>query len=128
MHDSDNEIVNSQANSAKAEQYSLWHELYNATGYDIRNAVYKNGTFFSSDGTDLLALFKEKAASGAGYELFSERWLKYAKNGWNNANDLVLEAGFGSGGLYDIGQEKGYGITQDAWIRGEGKNMFEAKA
>lgn len=127
MHDSDNEIINSQANSAKAEQYALWHELYNATGYDIRNAVYKNGTFFSEDGTDLLALFKEKAAYGAGYELFSKRWLEYAKDGWNSANDLVLEIGFDSNGLYDMGQEKGYGITQDNWIKGENQNMFDTK-
>ena len=28
MHDSDNEIVNSQANRTKANQYSLWHEVY----------------------------------------------------------------------------------------------------
>ena len=27
MHDSDNEIVNSQANRTKANQYSLWHEV-----------------------------------------------------------------------------------------------------
>ena len=127
MHDSDNEIINSQANTTKAKQYSLWHELYNTTGYDIRNAVYKNGTFFAEDGTDLLAMFKEKVTDGAGYELFSERWLEYAKAGWNNANDLVLEIGFDSNGLYDIGQEKGYGIMQDVWIKGEDKNIFDAK-
>ena len=45
MHDSDNEIVNSQANRTKANQYSLWHEVYETTGYDARNATYKNGTF-----------------------------------------------------------------------------------
>ena len=28
MHDADNEIVNSQANMTKANQYSLWHEVY----------------------------------------------------------------------------------------------------
>lgn len=128
MHDSDNEIVNSQASTTKAKQYSLWHELYNSTGYDIRNAVYKNGTFFAEDGTDLLALFQGKATDGAGYELFSKRWLEYAKGGWNNANDLVLEIGFNSSGLYDIGQKQGYGITQDAWITGTNQNIFDAKA
>ena len=60
MHDSDNEIVNSQANRTKANQYSLWHEVYETTGYDARNATYRNGTFIAEDGTDLLALFKEK--------------------------------------------------------------------
>ena len=82
MHDADNEIVNSQANMKKANQYSLWHEVYETTGYDARNATYRNGTFIAEDGTDLLALFKEKAKNGAGYELYSNRWLEYAKNGW----------------------------------------------
>ena len=35
MHDSDNEIVNSQANRTKANQYSLWHEVYETTGYEF---------------------------------------------------------------------------------------------
>ena len=34
MHDADNEIVNSQANITKANQYSLWHEVDETTGYD----------------------------------------------------------------------------------------------
>ena len=122
-----NEVVNLQANMIKANQYSLWHEVYNTTGYDVRNATYKNGTFIAEDGTDLLALFKEKAKNSAGYELYSNRWLEYAKDGWNKENDLVLTIGFDSGGLYDIGQEKGYGTTQDMWIKGISQSMFEAK-
>ena len=31
MHDSDNEIVNSQENRTKANQYSLWHEAVSYT-------------------------------------------------------------------------------------------------
>ena len=127
MHDSDNEIVNSQANMTKANQYSLWHEVYETTGYDARNATYRNGTFIAEDGTDLLALFKEKAKNGAGYELYSNRWLEYAKNGWKKENDLVLKIGFDSSGLYDIGQEKGYGAAQNMWMKGVSQSMFEAR-
>lgn len=127
MHDSDNEIVNSQANMTKANQYSLWHELYNTTGYDIRNASYRNGTFIAEDGTDLLALFKKTVKNSAGYELYSKRFLEYARNGWDEGNDLVLEIGFDSSGLYDIGQDKGYGMKQDAWIKGKNQSIFDAK-
>ena len=126
MHDSDNEIVNSQANRTKANQYSLWHEVYETTGYDARNATYRNGTFIAEDGTDLLALFKEKAKNGTGYELYSNRWLEYAKNGWKKENDLVLKIGFDSSGLYDIGQERGYGATQNMWMKGISQSIFEA--
>ena len=93
MHDSDNEIVNSQANRTKANQYSLWHEVYETTGY----------------------------------ELYSNRWLQYAKNGWKKENDLVLKIGFDSSGLYDIGQEKGYGAAQNMWMKGVSQSMFEAR-
>ena len=34
MHDSDNEIVNSQANMKKANQYSLWHQLDRCRHHD----------------------------------------------------------------------------------------------
>jgi hypothetical protein len=78
------------------------------------------------DGTDLLKLFKEKENS-AGYELFSNRLLEYAKNGWDENNDLVLDIGFNSNGLYDIGQEKGYGVTQSTWIKGMNTSIFDAK-
>ena len=103
------------------------HEVYETTGYDARNATYKNGTFIAEDGTDLLALFKEKSKNGAGYELYSKRWLQYAKNGWKKENDLVLKIGFDSSGLYDIGQEKGYGATQNMWMKGVSQSMFEAR-
>ena len=92
MHNSDNEIVNSQANRTKANQYSLWHEVYETTGY----------------------------------ELYSNRWLEYAKNGWKKENDLVLKIGFDSSGLYDIGQERGYGATQNMWMKGISQSIFEA--
>lgn len=111
----------------KANQYSLWHEFYNTTGYDIRNAAYQNGTFMTEDGKDLLTLFKEKAENSAGYELYSERLLQYAKNGWNENNDLVVEIGFDGNGLYDIGQEKGYGATQTAWMSSYGTSIYDAK-
>ena len=111
----------------KANQYSLWHEVYETTGYDARNAIYKNGTFIAEDGTDLLALFKEKSKNGAGYELYSKRWLQYAKNGWKKENDLVLKIGFDSSELYDIGQEKGYGAAQNTWMKGVSQSMFEAR-
>ncbi len=82
--------------------------------------------FIAEDGTDLLVLFKEKAKNGAGYELYSNRWLEYAKNGWKKENDLVLKIGFDSSGLYDIGQERGYGATQNMWIKGISQSIFEA--
>ena len=101
-------------------------EVYETTGYDARNATYRNGTFIAEDGTDLLALFKEKSKNGAGYELYSNRWLEYAKNGWKKENDLVLKIGFDSSGLYDIGQERGYGATQNMWMKGISQSIFEA--
>lgn len=127
MHDSDNEIVNSQGSQTKAAQSSLWHEFYQTTGYDIRNVVYQDGTFVTEDGTDLLKLYKQKASNIAGMELYTERLLKFVRNGWNTANDLNITIGFNSNGLYDMGQENGYGTNQTLWIKGQTQSMFDAK-
>lgn len=100
-------------------------EEYVFQAFDVAAFHYLVKPF--SDGTDLLALFKEKAKNGAGYELYSNRWLEYAKNGWKKENDLVLKIGFDSSGLYDIGQEKGYGAAQNMWMKGVSQSMFEAR-
>lgn len=54
-------------------------------------------------------------------------------DGWNmlrmagkKENDLVLKIGFDSSGLYDIGQERGYGATQNMWMKGISQSIFEA--
>ena len=44
-------------------------------------------------GGELLDVYKRQ-----GYELYSKRWLQYAKNGWKKENDLVLKIGFDSSG------------------------------
>ncbi len=44
----------------------------------------------------------------------------------NEKKDLVLKIGFDSSGLYDIGQEKGYGAAQNMWMKGVSQSMFEA--
>lgn len=59
--------------------------------------------------------------------MYSNRLLEYAKNGWNQKNDLVLEIGFDDNGLYDIGQEKGFGVKQSIWIGDTVSNIFDVK-
>lgn len=44
----------------------------------------------------------------------------------NEKKDLVLKIGFDSSGLYDIGQEKGYGAAQNMWMKGVSQSVFEA--
>ena len=44
----------------------------------------------------------------------------------NEKKDLVLKIGFDSSGLYDIGQERGYGATQNMWMKGISQSIFEA--
>ena len=42
----------------------------------------------------------------------------------NEKKDLVLKIGFDSSGLYDIGQEKGYGAAHNMWMT-ESMNRFK---
>ena len=39
----------------------------------------------------------------------------------------MLLSGSMSSGLYDIGQEKGYGAAQNMWMKGVSQSMFEAR-
>ena len=126
MHDSDNEIVNSQANRTKANQYSLWHEVYETTGYDARNATYRNGTFTPRMAQIYLPCLRKrlKMAQGMNFILI-DGWNMLRMDG-KKENDLVLKIGFDSSGLYDIGQERGYGATQNMWMKGISQSIFEA--
>ena len=36
----------------------------------------------------------------------------------------MLKIGFDSSGLYDTGQEKGYGAAQNMWMKGVSQSMF----
>ncbi len=120
MHDADQKMVNSQISEEKQQHYALWHTIKQTTGYDVREATYKNGKYLLKDGTDLLAEYKEKESVVAGFEHFSGYLKKYVtSNGWDVTKDPVLEIGFDKNGLYDIGQEQGYGVTQSGWIQGD---------
>ena len=41
------------------------------------------------------------------------------------SKDPVLEIGFNKNGLYDIGQEQGYGVTQTSWIGASNLSVFD---
>lgn len=115
MHDSSNEIINIQGNTKKQQQFALWHEFYNTTGYDIRKVKLVDKKYVMPDGTDILEIFREKTNSAV-FDLFSTRFHELVENEWNYADDLELEIGFDSTGLYDIGQTNGFGIKQSGWI------------
>lgn len=126
MHDVNQNMVNSQISKEKQEHFALWHTIKQTTGYDVREAVYKKGKYLLKDGTDLLAKYKEMEPVAAGFEDYSGYMKKYVtSSGWNMAKDPVLEIGFNKNGLYDIGQEQGYGVTQTSWIDAANLSVFD---
>ncbi len=127
MHNAENEIINNQGNKTKAQQFSLWHEFYNTTGYDLQKVECSNGVYLMPDGVDILSLFKEKETNADGFELFSNRLKQMIQKTWNTRDDLILKIGYNRNGLYDIGQEHGYGISQSNWITNKNTSIFDAK-
>ena len=127
MHDQFNEIINSQINAVKYEYYALWRTIYKATGYDLREVELVDGIFRMPDGTDILRRYEEGEEDSRAYKTYSDRIKKYLKTGWDKNNDLEIEIGYNCGGLYDIGQERGYGIFQSDWIRNKETSFFDAK-
>lgn len=117
MHDSTNEVINDQVDEDAVEKASVWQEIMNTTGYDLRELTCENGTFYTDTGEDLIELYRESSTDPSDVTEYYINYLKeYAKEGFNSTSDFVLSIGYNSNGLYDIGQENGYGYEQTDWL------------
>jgi hypothetical protein len=122
MHGKDNELVNNQLNNDIIKKSSVWWQIMNTTGYDLRELHNENGTFYTNDGKDLIEIYKNSSNipdkyRNATVEYYLPYIDQYAEEGFNNTPDLILTIGYNNRGLYDIGQEKGYGYGQNTWLK-----------
>jgi hypothetical protein len=122
MHGRDNELANSQLSNDTIKKSSVWWQIMNTTGYDLRKLRNENGTFYTDDGQDIIDIYKNSPLIPKEYlEGTLENYLpylrQYSEEGFNNTPDLVLNIGYNSTGLYDIGQDNGYGYGQNGWLK-----------
>ncbi|WP_148623933.1 DUF4885 family protein [Aliarcobacter cryaerophilus] len=116
---------NSQVSKEKSDKKTLFHEIKNRTGYDLRDLENIDGKFLTQDGTDILELYKTGVINsknipeeykGMVFELYSGKLTELAKKGFENVPDLVLSIDYKNGSFYDVGQSENFGTGKTKWI------------
>ncbi|EFU70911.1 conserved hypothetical protein [Aliarcobacter butzleri JV22] len=119
------EHTNSQISKEKSEKKSVFHEIKDKTGYDLRDLQNVDGKFLTEDGTDILDLYKEgvlkskdipEEYKGLIFDSYSSKLSELAKKGFENSPDLVLSIDYKNGSFYDVGQSENLGVGQRDWI------------
>ncbi|MFX4241979.1 DUF4885 family protein [Aliarcobacter butzleri] len=125
IHQSTLDHNNSQVTREKENKESLFHEIKNKIGYDLRDLQNVDGKFLTEDGTDILELYKEgvlkskdipEEYKGLIFEAYSSQLSELAKKGFENSPDLVLSIDYKNGSFYDIGQSENLGVGKRDWI------------
>jgi hypothetical protein len=114
-------VKSEQLSSDKCQKLSLFLEIKNNTGYDLRNCISKDGTFYAPDGTDVIKAYQNSTKIPKEYRseaisTYVPRLRELARKGFNSTGDLELKIEYKDGDLYDIGQKNGYGPGQTKWI------------
>lgn len=116
---------NSQVSKEKSDKKTLFHEIKNRTGYDLRDLENIDGKFLTQDGTDILELYKRGVINsknipeeykGMVFELYSGKLTELGKKGFENVPDLVLSIDYKNGSFYDLGQSENFGTGKTKWI------------
>ncbi|MCT7473717.1 DUF4885 domain-containing protein [Aliarcobacter cryaerophilus] len=116
---------NSQVSKEKSDKKTLFHEIKNRTGYDLRDLENIDGKFLTQDGTDILELYKigvinskniPEEYKGMVFELYSGKLIELAKKGFENIEDLNLSIDYKNGSFYDLGQSENFGTGKTKWI------------
>ncbi len=114
-------VKSEQLPADQCKKLSLYLEVKNNTGYDLRDCVSKDGTFYAPDGTDVIEAYKNSKKIPEAFRAdvistYVPRIKELANKGFDSIGDLVLQIEYKDGNLYDIGQKNGYGPGQTEWI------------
>ncbi len=114
-------VRSEQLQADRRNKQVLYLEVKNNTGYDLRDCICKDGTFYAQDGTDVIKEYMKGSAIPAQYRsdvtsYYVPRLQQLAREGFDNTEDLILQIEYKDGLLYDIGQKNGYGPGQTQWI------------
>ncbi|MDN5099157.1 DUF4885 family protein, partial [Aliarcobacter butzleri] len=122
IYKSTSEHTNNQISKDKVDKKSLFREIKDKTGYDLRDLQNVDSKFLTENGTDILELYKQAVINsknipeeykGLVFEAYSSQ---LAKKGFENSPDLVLSIDYKNGSFYDVGQSENLGVGQRDWI------------
>lgn len=106
------------------QKYQTAREMYEVTGYHVKDLEVIDGRFVTPDGRDLLDVYKEELEKDpvqkktVNYALahYGSQLGKLAKAGYDSIPDFILSIDYSNGSLRDIGQKKTYGTGDTAWF------------
>ncbi len=113
-------------------KYQAYQQVYEYTGLKLNELEEKNGTYYNSDGKNVLdmvnASVDESDDVPKEYKSQVKNWIQELVNGisskgWNNISDMNLSILFGIDGLQDIHQDISFGMgskyldsmIEDSW-------------
>ncbi|OBA03752.1 DUF4885 domain-containing protein [Bacillus subtilis] len=106
------------------KKYQAAREMYEATGYHLKDLEVIDGRYVTPDGRDLLDVYKEKLEKDpmqketASYAVshYRSELSKIAEAGYDAIPDFILSIDYSNGSLRDVGQSKSYGTGDTEWL------------
>ncbi|EWH22772.1 DUF4885 domain-containing protein [Bacillus haynesii] len=112
--------------SKEAQQkYQTVREIYEVTGYHLKDLEVVDGGYVTPDGRDLLDVYKEelekdpvqKKTAHFAIAHYGAELNRLAEAGYHSVPDFILSIDYSNGSLRDTGQKKSYGTGDTAWLR-----------
>ncbi|MEC3656339.1 DUF4885 family protein [Bacillus siamensis] len=106
------------------EKYQVVREMYEVTGYHLKDLQTVGGKFVTEDGRDLLEVYKEalqhdpllKHTATEAAAHYGQALTKLGRMGYDAIPDLVLSIDYKDGSLRDAGQSRQYGFGDTDWL------------
>jgi hypothetical protein len=107
-------------------KFRAYQQTYEYTKLKLNELEEKNGTYYTSDGTDIKELVKKsvdesdtvpKDYKAQMKQLTCELISNISQKGWNNVSDMKLSILYGQNGLVDTKQSITYANNSE-WLKG----------
>jgi hypothetical protein len=107
-------------------KYQAYQQTYEYTELKLNELEEKDGTYYTSDGTDIKELVKnsvdESDTVPKDYKAQEKQWIcglisDISQKGWNNVSDMTLSILYGQNGLVDTKQSVTF-ANDSEWLKG----------
>ncbi|MEQ6077374.1 DUF4885 domain-containing protein [Bacillus subtilis] len=106
------------------QKYQAAREMYEVTGYHLKDLEVIDGRYVTPEGRDLMDVYKEelekdpvqKQTASYAISYYRSELSKIAEAGYNAIPDFILSIDYSNGSLRDVGQSKSYGTGDTGWL------------
>ncbi|WP_120155515.1 DUF4885 domain-containing protein [Bacillus licheniformis] len=108
-----------------SKKYQTVREIYEVTGYHLKDLEVVDGRYVTPSGRDLLEVYKEelekdpvlKKTAHLAIAHYGAELDRLAEAEYDSVPDFILSIDYSNGSLRDTGQKKSYGTGDTAWLR-----------